>query len=123
MMAEIGAVLSQIKSGKLRGLVVTSAKRIPMLDEVPTAQEAGLDNLVAENVHALFAPTGTPKTSINKLATATAVALKDLGMSEGFVKLGFTIENLTPEALESYLRSQTAKWAPVAKSSGVRINY
>jgi len=122
LVADIGAVLGQIQSGKLLALATTTPQRLPVLQNVPTASEAGLTNIVAVNAYGLFAPAGTPREVIAKLNAAAAVAMRSTEVREQIGRLGMFPETSTPESFEAYLREQTTKWTPLAKASGVRLN-
>jgi tripartite-type tricarboxylate transporter receptor subunit TctC len=122
MSADIGAVLPQIQAGRLVALATASPKRLPQLPQLPTTAESGYPQLLAVNVYGLFAPAGTPKDIVSKLSAAVAQALRSPEAREQLGKLGMVPETSSPEAFESYLQQETARWAPVAKASGVRLN-
>ncbi|MBA2350965.1 MAG: tripartite tricarboxylate transporter substrate binding protein BugD [Burkholderiales bacterium] len=113
---------SQIKAGKIKAYAVTTAKRVPSLQDVPTAAEAGLPNFQVGVWHGLYAPKGTPKPVIDKLTEALQVALKDKAVKERFAELGtepVPAKLATPDALRAHLKSEIDKWAPIIKSAGV----
>lgn len=120
--ADLGAVLAMEEAGKLRVLAVADTQRSPLLPKVPTTSEQGFPNVVAVNVYGVFAPNGTPKPILRKIADSLGQITAQPELKEQFAKLGLQPDNRGPEAFESYLRAQTAQWAPVAKASGVRIN-
>ncbi|HSV34752.1 MAG TPA: tripartite tricarboxylate transporter substrate binding protein [Ramlibacter sp.] len=122
MTADIGAVIAQVQAGRLVAVAAGSPQRLPMLPQVPTATEAGYPHLVAVNVYGLFAPAGTPKEIVARLNTVVAEALRQPETREQLAKLGMLAETSSVEAFETYLREQTAKWAPLAKASGYRLN-
>lgn len=113
---------SQIKGGKIKVYGVTTKKRVPSLPDVPTMHEAGLPNFEVAVWHALYAPKGTPKEIIDKLAKALQEALKDATVKQRFAELGTepVAENrATPEALRAHLKAEIDKWAPIIKKAGV----
>ena len=122
MTADIGAVIAQIQAGRLIALAAGSPQRLPMLPQVPTAVEAGYPNLVAVNVYGLFAPAGTPKDIVARLNALAAEALRAPETREQLAKLGMVAEPSGVDAFEAYMREQTAKWSPIAKASGLRLN-
>lgn len=122
MSADIGAVIAQIQAGRLVAVAAGSPQRLPMLPQVPTATEAGYPNLVAVNVYGLFAPAGTPKEIVAKLNAGVAEALRAPETREQLAKLGMLAQTSSVDAFENYLREQTAKWSPLAKASGYRLN-
>jgi len=113
---------SQIKAGKVKVYGVTTAKRVPSLPEVPTLGEAGLKNFEVAIWHGLYAPKGTPKAIVERLATALQEALKDPLIKTRFAELGtepVAIERARPDALRAHLKAELDKWAPVIKKAGV----
>ncbi|WP_019142504.1 tripartite tricarboxylate transporter substrate binding protein BugD [Noviherbaspirillum massiliense] len=113
---------SQIKSGKIKVYAVTTPNRVPSLSNVPTTSEAGLPNFQVAVWHGLYAPKGTPKPVIDKLANALQVALKDQTVKQRFAELGtepVPADRATPEALRSHLKAEVDKWAPIIKKAGV----
>jgi tripartite-type tricarboxylate transporter receptor subunit TctC len=112
----------QIKSGKVKVYAVTTPKRVPSLPDVPTMQESGLKNFDVAVWHGLYAPKGTPKPVIDKLAAALQVALKDPKVKERFAELGtepVSPDRATPEALGKHFKAQVELWNPIIKKAGV----
>jgi tripartite-type tricarboxylate transporter receptor subunit TctC len=113
---------SQIRSGKVKVYGVTSAKRIPSLQDVPTLQEQGLKNFEVGIWHGLYAPKGLPKPVLDKLVAALQDTLKDENVKKRFAELGATTyppEKATPAALQAHLKAEIDKWAPLIKKAGV----
>jgi putative tricarboxylic transport membrane protein len=112
----------QIKAGKVKAYAVTTAKRVASLPELPTMQEAGVAGFEIAIWHGLYAPKGTPKPVIDKLASALQVALKDANVKTRFAELGtepVAVDRGTPEALRTQLASQIDLWSPIIKKAGV----
>lgn len=120
--ADLGAVLTQAQAGKLKVLAVADTQRSTLMPEVPTAAEAGYPNVVAVNVYGIFVPAGTPKPIVQKMADGLAKVLSLPDVKDQFSKLGLEPDSRGPDAFETFLRTQTSVWAPIAKASGVRIN-
>ena len=113
---------SQIKAGKVRVYGVTTRTRVASLPEVPTLHEAGLPNFEVSVWHGFFAPKGTPRPVVEKLAKAVQVALKDATVTQRFGELGATAvaeSRATPEALRAYLRAEIDRWGPIIRKAGV----
>jgi tripartite-type tricarboxylate transporter receptor subunit TctC len=113
---------SQIKSGKIKAYAVTTKKRVPSLPDLPTLDESGGPGFEVAIWHAIYAPKGTPKEAIDKLAGALQTALKDPKVIERFADLGtepVAQDRATPAALGAYLQSELAKWKPVIEAAGV----
>jgi tripartite-type tricarboxylate transporter receptor subunit TctC len=112
---------SQIKAGKIKVYGVTSKRRVPSLPEVPTMHEAGLPNFEVTIWHGLYAPKGTPKPVVDKLASALQSALADPVVKQRFGELGtepVAKERATPAALRAHLKAEVDKWAPIIKAAG-----
>jgi len=113
---------SQIKAGKVRVYGVTSKKRVPSLPEVPTLDEQGLKGFEVGIWHAFYAPKGTPKPVVDKLASALQEALKDETVKKRFADLGaeaVPAEKSTPAGHAAHLKAEIDKWAPIIKKAGV----
>ena len=111
----------QIKGGKIKVYAVTTAKRVPSLPNVPTAQESGLSGFDLAVWHGLYAPKGTPKPVIDKLVAALQVAVKDPMIKTRLEELGsepVSVAEATPDALRKKLASQIDLWAPIIKKAG-----
>jgi tripartite-type tricarboxylate transporter receptor subunit TctC len=112
---------SQIKADKIKAYCVTTAKKVASLPNLPTCSEAGLPNFQIGVWHGLYAPKGTPKPVIDKLASALQTALKDPNVAQRFADLGtepVTPDKATPQALASMLKSEIDKWGPIIKAAG-----
>src|SRR4051812_42758765 len=112
----------QIKSGKVKAYGVTTLKRVPSLQEIPTLDEQGLKGFEVGIWHALYAPKGTPKAVVDKLSSALQDAVKDPAVIQRFAELGATTmppQKATPAALQSLLKSEIDKWGPIIKKAGV----
>jgi len=112
---------NQIKSGKVKVYAVTSKNRVPSLPEIPTLDELGLKGFEVTIWHAFYAPKGTPKPVIDKLAAALQDALKDDTVKKRFADLGaeaVPLDKATPAALTAHLKAELAKWAPIIQKAG-----
>ena len=108
----------QVKSGKVRGLGVTSIKRDPLLPEVPAIAETvkGFE-LIAW--FALFAPAGTPQAVVDRLATETRNILARTEVRERIAALGIQVAHLPPAELRRFQQSELEKWARLAKAANI----
>jgi tripartite-type tricarboxylate transporter receptor subunit TctC len=112
---------SQIKSGKVKVYGITSAQRVASLPDIPTLQEQGLKGAEVGIWHGLYAPKGTPKPVLDKLVSSLQAALKDADVQKRFAELGavtFPPEKQTPGALQTHLKAEIDKWAPLIKKAG-----
>lgn len=114
--------MGQIQSGAVKAYGVTSGKRVPVLPNVPTLQEQGLKGFEVVVWHGLYAPRGTPAPVLERVNAALRAAIKEPGFNEALGKLGATsvpVEKVTPEALQSQLKSEIARWGPIIKKAGI----
>ena len=111
-------------AGKIRILAVTSPKRLASAPEVPTVEEAGLPGLVSANFIGLFAPKETPKPIIDQIAQATRAALADKELQRTYTAAGFDPDlESTPEKTRHFLDEEIARWTPVVKAIGLKLDY
>jgi len=110
-----------IRSGKLRALLVTSARRSPALPEVPSAREAGVDGLEVVSWGGLLAPAGTPAPVVERLRNAIAAALDDGPLRQKIEASGSEAMASSPEEFQRYLDEQRAKWQTILRETGIRL--
>lgn len=111
-----------IKSGKIRGIAVTSPQRMPSLPEVATVAESGFPGYEDYTWIAFFAPASTPKAIVDKLNSSIAAILQLPDTKERLAALGFDAVNNTPQQFTAYIREEVTKWAKVIKESGARVD-
>lgn len=122
MFETIPAAVSQIRGGKLRALGVTGAKRSPLFPGVPTIAESGLAGFEVQSWYGLVAPAATPREIVARL---NAEAVKGAGareFRERMEPLGFDIVTGSPERMLEMVKADAARWAPIVKASGARID-
>ncbi|MCC7427523.1 MAG: tripartite tricarboxylate transporter substrate binding protein [Alphaproteobacteria bacterium] len=108
-----------IRSGTLRGIAITTARRSSLLPEVPTFQEVGLAGYESSSPQVLYGPRGTPRPVVDKLAAAVNAALDDAGVKQRFAERGLErFPAMTPEQLVQWLRSEIEKWGPIIRATG-----
>jgi tripartite-type tricarboxylate transporter receptor subunit TctC len=117
----VAPVLGFIKSGQLRALAVTPAKRIPQLPDVPTLAEAGYPELTSFDWVGLSAKAGTPSDAIARVNAAANKALKDPKVAEAFEKVGSEAAGGTPQQLGDLIKTQVALWAKVIGEAGLKL--
>ena len=121
-LGSIGVFLSFIRSGQVRVLCVNDTKRTPVLPDVPTAKEAGLDNFVLPDWYALFAPKGIPRDAVQRLdvAVETILARPDM-QKQMLAAAGLTPAMKNSDELAKFWREEFKFWAPIVKRSGVSL--
>jgi tripartite-type tricarboxylate transporter receptor subunit TctC len=121
MSANVLSVLPQVKSGRLRALAITSAKRSAVTPNVPTVAET-YPGFEGGTWYALWAPAGTPRGAVNHMHAAVALAIQMPEIREKFLAQGAEPLSGTPQDAEAYTRSEVAKWEQVVKASGARVD-
>jgi tripartite-type tricarboxylate transporter receptor subunit TctC len=113
--------IPQIKAGAVKLYGVTTKNRIKALPDAPTLAEQGLKDFEVLVWHGIYAPKGTPKPILEKMNMAVRAALKDPEVVKRMSDLGAEIapdSKLSPEGLQTWLKSEIDKWGPVIKASG-----
>jgi tripartite-type tricarboxylate transporter receptor subunit TctC len=111
----------QIEAGKIKGYAVTTPERLPVLPDLPTLDEAGLEGFEMTVWHGLYAPAGTPKEILEKLSAALQVAVQDPKVVERFAQLGtapVAPDQATPAALDQHLAAEIGRWKPIIQAAG-----
>ncbi len=116
------ALMPHVRSGKLRALGVTSARRTAAVPEVPTIAESGLAGFDVDNWHTLFAPRGTPRDIVARLNAELnrVLGLPDL-KQQLLLQQGAEAWVSTPDEARAHVRRETEKWGKILQASGVRL--
>jgi tripartite-type tricarboxylate transporter receptor subunit TctC len=111
-----------IKDGKIRPLAVTAKKRVDVLPDVPTLEEAGLKDQEADTFQAVLLPAGTPKPIVDLLyrEIKAIVALRDI--KQRFDDLGFDAIANTPAEFAAQIKKEIAQWAKVIKGANIKMD-
>ncbi|MEJ8814699.1 tripartite tricarboxylate transporter substrate binding protein [Variovorax ureilyticus] len=115
------ASMSNIRAGKLKALAVTGKSRHPLLPNVPTFQELGFTDYDASTWFGLLAPAGTPKPILEKLASACATVARRPEVIQRYQEYGGEPLGTTPAEFSAYIQAERAKWVPVVKRSGIKL--
>ncbi|MFT3805177.1 MAG: tripartite tricarboxylate transporter substrate binding protein [Burkholderiaceae bacterium] len=116
------AAMPHLKSGKLRALAVTSAKRVPSLPDVPTMSEAGVPGFEAVSWGGLMGPGNLPPEIVARLNTELQTILKMPDVVEKLQSLGAEVVATSPQAFATYLQAEIDKWGKVARGAGVQLD-
>lgn len=111
-------ILPHLKSGRVRGLAVTSAKRSPALPDLPTMAESGLPGFDVSGFLGLLAPGRTPRAIILRLHGEILRMTRQQDFVDRFAAFGMEPLGSTPEECDNFTRGQIAKWAKVLKQAG-----
>jgi tripartite-type tricarboxylate transporter receptor subunit TctC len=118
----VTAPLPFIQSGRLRALAISSAKRHPLLADVPTFAELGYPQIEEYTWVGFFAPAGTPPEIVQKLNAAINRAIRMPDVRERLEALTLEPVGGTPQQFADYVRSEIVKWAQVVKETGARVD-
>jgi len=122
MFNTVPVALPLIRSGKLTALAVTSAKRHFALPEVPTFAELGYTSVASETWVGLFAPAGTPRDLVDKLAQALDRSLRDKSVVELLRKQGAEPQFMDPATFTRYVDSEITRWGGVVRAAGIKLD-
>jgi tripartite-type tricarboxylate transporter receptor subunit TctC len=115
-------VMPQIKSGKLRGIAVSTTARSPLAPDIPTAAEAGVAGFDAPFYLVLFAPRDVPAQILGAMNREVVKALAAPEIKQRAAGLDLVTLGGTPEEAAATLRTIAAKWAPVVKRIGLKLD-
>ena len=118
MFDNLPSSMQHIKSGKLRAIAVTSAKRSPELPDVPTVAESGDKGFEATSWFGLCAPAGTPPAVMAKLNAAVVKLLANADVKKKLAEQGAEPHGEKPEQFAAFIRSEATKWGKVVRESG-----
>jgi tripartite-type tricarboxylate transporter receptor subunit TctC len=120
--ATMPSAITYVKSGRLRGIAVTPARRSPATPDLPTIAEAGVTGYDASAWYGLAAPVGTPPAVITRLHAETVKLLKLPDVKDRLDSAGFEVVTSTPEEYAAFTRNEIVKWGKIVKSTGLRAD-
>ncbi len=104
-------------------MAITSPNRIPVAPEIPTAVEGGVPGLVTQQVMGLFAPAGTPKPIIAQIDEANHRAMADTAYRQSLLDATVVpVPDWTTAQFDEFMRDELARWTPLVKKIGVRLD-
>jgi len=116
------SVIQHVKSGKMRGLAVTSAQRSPSTPDLPTVSEAGVAGYEAGTWYGFLVPAGTPKAVVTRLHAESVKLLKLPDVRERLDAAGFDAIGSSSAEFSTYIRTEIDKWRKVVRAAGVRAD-
>jgi tripartite-type tricarboxylate transporter receptor subunit TctC len=118
----INTAMPQIKVGKLRALAITSAKRSPLLPEVPTLEESGVKDANVQSWQAVAAPKGLPADVKKRVHEAVVASINDPAIKPKLLELGFEVVLNTPEQFAAFQASEFSRWQKLITSRGIKAD-
>jgi tripartite-type tricarboxylate transporter receptor subunit TctC len=122
MFDNIPSALPHIKSGKLKALATTGARRDPALPDLPTVAEAGVKGYESGVWFGLMVPAGTPKEIVARLNAAAVKGAKAPEFVKRMHALGYNLIPGTPEQMTEMIKTEIARWTPIVRSTGAKID-
>jgi tripartite-type tricarboxylate transporter receptor subunit TctC len=122
MFPNIPASLTHIRTGKLRALAVTSAKRSALMPALPTVSEAGLNGYEATAWFGVFAPSSTPGDIVRALNTQIVKIIHSPDVKTVITDQGLDVVGNSPDEFTAHIKEEIAKWAKVIKDSGAQAD-
>lgn len=118
----INTAMPQIKAGKLRALAITSAKRSPLLPDVPTLEESGVKDANVQSWQAVAAPKGLPADVKKRIHDAIVASISDPAVTPKLLELGFEVVLNTPEQFAAFQASEYARWQKLITSRNIKAD-
>jgi tripartite-type tricarboxylate transporter receptor subunit TctC len=120
VVSNVSTALPHVKSGRLRLLAVTSAKRFPLLSDMPTVSESGVPGYESSGWYGMWSTAGTPPAVLARLHEQTVAILESAPVKDQFAAQGLQAIPVSPEAFGKRVREEIRKWGPVVKASGAK---
>lgn len=118
----INTAMPQIKAGKLRALAITSAKRSPLLPEVPTLEESGIKDAGVQSWQAVAGPKGLPADVKKRLLDAITAIIKEPATMAKLQELGFELVLNTPEQFAAFQAAEYSRWQKLITSRNIKAD-
>jgi tripartite-type tricarboxylate transporter receptor subunit TctC len=119
--ANLGSVGALIDGGKVRPIAVTSEKRWPDLPDVPTLDELGVKDAVSDTFQGVYAPGGTPKPIIDRLAKELNIILARPDTREKFAKSGLPVVAEGPEMFRARIAKEVPMYRDIIEKAGLKV--
>ncbi len=121
MFSNLLTAMPHVRSGRLRAIAISSAKRSPQAPDLPTVAESGVPGYDILPWYGVLAPAGTPRAIVNKLNREIRAILEAPEMKSRFMAQGIDLATSTPEDFGRLIRTEIPKWRKVVKDSGASV--
>ena len=124
MISSVVTLLPHVQSGSVRAIAVTSRSRLPIAPDIVPAAEQGLEDYSASTWYGLFAPAGTPRPIVERLAAALQETLEEPGIRSVFESQGTILDGDidTPKKFDEFFHDEIDKWKEIVRASGTPTN-
>ncbi len=121
LLADVPALIGQVRSGALPALAITAPRRLAILPEVPTAEEAGVPGLISETWYGVLGPAGMPADRVMILHSALRAAMEDADTRRVLLDQGGRIVGSNPDEFATFIRGAYDQWGDVVRATGMRL--
>jgi tripartite-type tricarboxylate transporter receptor subunit TctC len=118
MFVTASSAMNHVKSGRLRLIAVTSAKRLAAFPDAPTMAEAGYPQLTSGSWQGIFVPTGTPKPVVDKLYSVVIDTMKTPDVVQRLANGGVDVVTSAPGEFAKFVEKETERWVRAAREAG-----
>jgi tripartite-type tricarboxylate transporter receptor subunit TctC len=115
-------VIPHVKSGRLRGIAISTRERFPAMPELPSVEESGIKGFDGGSWNGVVMPAGTPQDMVNKIHAPVAAALRSPAGKEAMLLNGAIAVGSSPAEFAAYIKVEAAKWAKVAKFAKIQLD-
>jgi tripartite-type tricarboxylate transporter receptor subunit TctC len=122
MMDQLTASIGHIREGRMKALAITTRNRSPLLPDVRTLSELGVQGAEADTFTGIFAPAGLPKPVLEKLSSSIRKALAEPAVRERYRKMGVDIMDMSQPDFAAYVKADLEKWRRVAKEGNISVD-
>jgi len=122
MSGDLSTLLPHVKSGRMRAIAVTSARRSSLLPDMPTIAESGVPGYEASGWFGVLVPAATPAAIVERLNTATVKGLAAADARDRLGALGGEVAGGSPAQFGAYVRQESAKWGKVIRAIGLKAD-
>ena len=117
----ISTAVPHVKSGKVRAIAVTGAKRADALPDVPTVAESGIKGYAATNWYGMLAPAATPRPIVDRHNRELVAALKSPEVIQQLKDQGIDAAPTSPAEFAKFIQDEQKKWGPIIRKSNIRV--
>lgn len=118
----LGSIVSAVREGRLRAILVTAAERSPQIPDVPTAAEAGLPDFEVSSWQAVMGPAGIPPALLERISTEIRSVLREPSNVATLATAGFTVVANTPAEYRAFQLAEIERWKRVARAANILLD-
>lgn len=122
MMDQLAASMGHIREGRIRAIALASARRSPLLPNVPTFDELGVKGYSADTFTGIFVPAGVPAPIVARLNEALRKAMANEGVRERYRSMGVDVMDMSQAEFATYVRADYEKWRRVAREGNIVVD-